>query len=172
MGQPGNSLVNRLGFSNLWRSPLAERYNNFYSTHFTPNALFLLRVYINSGIIHAYNLFITGYWNSNVRFLSIPVIRTFGSFSKFYRIATIHNARLNLKKKYVLRKSSDDVNVVTFQPIRHKSAVWFFLFTPVLELNQLRGFSNAFRNWNRRGSGDFLEYVNSVYAVFKLYNHI
>ena len=135
MGQPGSALVNHLGFTNVWYTPSVTRYSRFYTSPVLRNSTFLLRVYVNSGVIHTINLFISCYWTRLVHPLSIPTVTTFGSFSKFYRMATIKNERLRLKKRYVLRRNSDSINVSVASPVVHQGRVWFFMYTPLFRLN-------------------------------------
>lgn len=131
MGQPGNVLTNHLGLTNVWSLPLHSTETKSFLAPVLDILRNFIKIYINSGIIHTFHLFISNYWNATYFAPSLPVIKTFRFFSKFYRVFTIVNARLKLKKKYILRQNSKSMYATICDPILHRNQIWFLLFIPL-----------------------------------------
>ena len=117
-----------MGITNVWSVPVSSLESNNFIAPILNLLKNLIKIYISSGIIYTFHLFANDYWYPFYIALSLPKIKTFRFFSKFYRVFTITNIRLKLKKKYILRKNSQNLQIVISDPILYQDRLWFHLF--------------------------------------------
>jgi hypothetical protein len=135
MGQPGNALTNHFGVSSSWNSFSVSAKNIIFSSTLLSNIIDFVALMFKSGIIFTCHPFVSSLYLSTNNRESLPTLITLSSFSKFYRIRTVSNLRLNIKKKYVTRVSAQNLNLSSIQFVRLNNSLLVYLFASNLYFN-------------------------------------
>lgn len=109
MGQPGNTLLNHLGVTNYWLVPNS---NINYSQRLSLTLNYLLKylyILIKIGIIWDNHLFYNFFFFKNKILLTLPVHISGDIFFKFFRLETITNWILKIRKTYLIRLSLNKI---------------------------------------------------------------
>lgn len=103
MGQPGNTLLNHLGISTYWNKPLVSLNKSTVSLNLFLIFKKFIRILFKFNHVFANHLFYNALFFNKKKLLSLPVYISEVMFFKFYRIETLVNNKLNIKKNYLIR---------------------------------------------------------------------
>lgn len=140
MGQPGNILINHLGFNINWHSI----FSIFSKTYLTSikllnfKNLFLFLFKLSTVFIH--HLFYSLIFFNKFLILTIPGNITSKTFFKFYRIDIISNVIAGIKKSYISRVGffKTSFSNIFFLSLNNWIIVYFFYFLPAKDYNLLK----------------------------------
>jgi hypothetical protein len=94
------------------------------------------------------------------------------SFSKFYRIRTVSNLRLNIKKKYVTRVSAQNLNLSSIQFVRLNNSLLVYLFSSNLYFNFMNRLGSRSTTTSFSKLSLLFTIDCTVVRYFSLYNSI
>ena len=170
MGQPGSILLNHLGLTTTWNISATSHLNTFKLSH----SLFILKKFLklilSVSLVYNNHLFFNSFFfNYYLRYLSLPVNITDDTFFKFYRIQTLTNSILNIKKNYIVRISLKKFHIsnIFFLSINDWFILYFYIYTS-WKKKKNRISSKIF---NTSILSDVIYFYNSYYIyLFKYFN--
>lgn len=168
MGRPGNSLLNHLSVSNYWNKPIVSINRNSLSWIYYAFLKRVIQILFKYNNVYSIHLFYNKYFTHLKYNLTLPVFITQHFFYKFYRIGTISNSRLNIKKNYLIRLGISNIYFFSlkFYLLNDWILVFFGFFKP--KKYTLSNFLNFFKTIKSSKINNFntVSYVLNYFFIF------
>ena len=132
MGQPGNSLLNHLGVSIYWNKPAVSLNKAAISNNILLLFKRFIQILFKFNHVFSSHLFYNKFFFNNKKLLSLPVYISEEMFFKFYRIETLTNLKLGIKKNYLIRLGLTNIYFFSlkFFFINNFLLIYFGFFKP------------------------------------------